>query len=46
MGHLFAGDFARLIFSSRPGIARADHLATTENAAPAASLTGEARHAR
>lgn len=46
MGHLLAGERARLIFSSRPGIARADHLATVENAAPAASLTREARHAR
>ena len=46
MGHLFAGDLARLIFSSRSGIAGADISTIIASAAPAASPVGEVRHAR
>jgi hypothetical protein len=46
MGTLPAGGARRLTLSLRPGTAGAWLYFTTENAAPAFSLSGELRHAR
>lgn len=46
MGTLPAGGAYRLTPSLRPGIAGAWLYCITEDAAPAFSLSGEARHAR
>lgn len=46
MGHLSAGDLARLIFSSRSSLAGADISTIIASAAPAASSAEEVRHAR
>jgi|APFEC2959095171_1045051.scaffolds.fasta_scaffold00134_8 hypothetical protein len=46
MGNSPAGGTARLIHALRTGTTGASIISITEGAAPAASLSGEVRHAR